>query len=251
MKVKRILPVVWTCCLIFAVAGFCRADPQISESPAAYFPDKNYIFQSVVDGTVILHDYIVQNKGAATLLIQRVKTDWGCTAVSYTRQIPPGGEGKITIKVRTNRYGGKRLLKNITVTTNDRKNRQVRLAIAGYVEKFVNIAPRSVRLRGYVGRTIKAVVKIIPEKKYPFKIIGSGLINPMNIRFTLEEAKPPRGAGYILTVENLKKEKGRYYDMISLKTDSKIKPLIKINVYGQIMEPQPSNKSRSSWKKLR
>ncbi len=68
----------------------------------------------------------------------------------------------------------------------------------------------------------------------------------MNIRFTLEEAKPPRGAGYILTVENLKKEKGRYYDMISLKTDSKIKPLIKINVYGQIMEPQPSNKSRSS-----
>lgn len=68
----------------------------------------------------------------------------------------------------------------------------------------------------------------------------------MNIRFTLEEAKPPRGTGYILTVENLKKEKGRYYDLISLKTDSKIKPLIKINVYGQIMEPQPSNKSRSS-----
>jgi hypothetical protein len=56
----------------------------------------------------------------------------------------------------------------------------------------------------------------------------------------------PEGAGYILIVENLKKEKGRYYDMISLKTDSKIKPLIKINVYGHIVAPKPSKTSRSS-----
>ena len=89
-------------------------------------------------------------------------------------------------------------------------------------------------------------MKIVPEKKYPFKIIGSGSINPQNIRFALEEAKRPGGVGYILTVENLKKEQGRYYDMITLKTDSKIKPLIKINVYGQIIEPKPSEKSRSS-----
>jgi len=89
-------------------------------------------------------------------------------------------------------------------------------------------------------------VKIVPEKKYPFKIIGSGSINPKNIRFTLEEAKPPEGVGYILIVENLKKEKGRYYDMITLKTDSNIKSLIKINVYGHIIEPKPSKKSGSS-----
>jgi len=132
------------------------------------------------------------------------------------------------------------------VTTNDKKNLRVRLAVAGYVEKFVNIAPRIIRLRGYVGRTIKAVVKIVPEKKYPFKIIGSGSINPKNIRFTLQEAKHPGRTGYILIVENLKKEKGRYYDMISLKTDSKIKPLIKINIYGNIIEPKPSKKNRSS-----
>jgi hypothetical protein len=132
------------------------------------------------------------------------------------------------------------------VTTNDRNHRQVRLAIAGYVEKFVNIAPRTVKLKGYVGQTIKAVVKIVPEKKYPFKIIGSRSINPKNIRFTLEEVKPPEGAGYILIVENLKKEQGKYYDMISLQTDNKTNPLIKINVRGEIMEPRPSKNRRSS-----
>ena len=101
------------------------------------------------------------------------------------------------------------------------------------------------KLKGYVGQTIKAVVKIVPAKKYPFKIIGSGSINPKNIRFTFEEVKSPEGVGYILTVENLKKEPGKYYDMISLKTDSKIRPLIRINVYGEIMELRPSKKSGS------
>jgi len=39
-----------------------------------------------------------------------------------------------------------------------------------------------------------------------------------------------------LIVENLKKGKGHYYDTIYLKTDSKIKPEIKIRVYGNILE---------------
>ena len=66
------------------------------------------------------------------------------------------------------------------------------------------------------------------------------------MRFTLQEAKQPEETGYVLIVENLKKDKGRYYDMISLRTDSKIKPLIKINVYGTIIEPKPRKKNRSS-----
>lgn len=66
------------------------------------------------------------------------------------------------------------------------------------------------------------------------------------MRFTLQEVKRPEGVGYVLTAENLKKDKGRYYDMITLKTDSKIKPLIKINVYGTIVEPKPRKKNRPS-----
>jgi hypothetical protein len=43
---------------------------------------------------------------------------------------------------------------------------------------------------------------------------------------------------YILTVENLKKDPGRYYDIILLKTDSLIKPELQLSVYGQILETQ-------------
>ncbi len=41
---------------------------------------------------------------------------------------------------------------------------------------------------------------------------------------------------YIITVENLKKEPGRYYDVITMKTDSPIKPELQLSVYGQILE---------------
>ena len=89
------------------------------------------------------------------------------------------------------------------------------------------------------------MVKIIPEKKYPFKIVGSNTANTKNIRFTLEETKMSEGKGYILNIENLKKDQGRYYDMIALKTDSKIKPIITIAVYGNILVPKQSRNNRS------
>ena len=75
MKVKRILPVVVVCYLLFCVTGFCWAGQETTGSPIAYFPEKNYIFDPVVDGTEIIHDYILQNKGSETLLVEKVTTD--------------------------------------------------------------------------------------------------------------------------------------------------------------------------------
>ena len=133
--------------------------------------------------------------------------------------------------------------KNIIVETNDQKNPKLDLTVFGMVEKFVTISPQNAILRGFVGDQIMTTVKIIPEKKYPFKIIESKAINGENIRFKLEEHKLSKGLEYVLTVENLKKDKGRYYDQISLKTDSKIRPLIRIRVNGYIRDRQPNKKN--------
>jgi hypothetical protein len=132
--------------------------------------------------------------------------------------------------------------KNITVETNDQKNPNLNLTVFGMVEKFVTIIPKNVILRGFIGDQLKTTVKIIPEEKYPFKIIESKAINGKNIRFELEEHKLSKGMEYVLTVENLKKDEGRYIDNISLETDSKIRPLIRISVNGSIRARQPNIK---------
>ena len=120
------------------------------------------------------------------------------------------------------------------------------LSVSGSVIKFATIEPQYIRLYGSVGAPIKQSVTIIPEASYPFKILDASAQNGRDIRFEIKEEKSSQNVRYVLTVENLKKEAGRYYDTIQLKTDSKVKPNITISVYGRIMQegqrgiaPQP------------
>jgi hypothetical protein len=117
------------------------------------------------------------------------------------------------------------------------------LTIVGNVEQFVDIVPKRVVLRGVAGNPIKATVKIIPKDKYPFTIKKAKATNTKNIAFTMEKTKNQEKTEYILTVENLKKTKGRYADAIKLKTDSKIRPEIKIYVIGNILD-RPKNEKQ-------
>ncbi len=91
---------------------------------------------------------------------------------------------------------------------------------------------------GPVGKQLKASVKIIPEKKYSFRILEAQAIKGNNISYKLEEIKKSEELTYLLTVENLRKDAGRYSDIISLKTTSKIRPKINISVYGNIIKRQ-------------
>lgn len=133
-------------------------------------------------------------------------------------------------------------MKKATVMTNDPVKPSLSLTITGKVENIVTISPQRVRISGPAGKLLNASVNIIPEKKYPFKIIEAKAKKGEHIAVSIREEKPPEGAGYVLTVENLKKDKGRYVDTIFLKTTSKIQPTIKIPVSGNIYETAQKEK---------
>ena len=108
------------------------------------------------------------------------------------------------------------------------------LAIAGPVESFVTIAPNYVRLQGFEGDPISQAVRIIPEEKYPFKILNAKARNGENIGFQLQEIKASNRTQYSLTVENLKNDQGRYVDAIILETDSPVRPELEVRVFGYV-----------------
>jgi len=124
--------------------------------------------------------------------------------------------------------------KTASVYTNDKNRSQVGLVISGQVDKFVTMRPKHINLRGYVGDTIKASVSLIPEEKYPFKILSVSAQDGNNIKFQMADVDLSANGSYDLTVENLKPDSGRYFDTIILETDSKIRPLLKIKVYGNL-----------------
>ena len=124
--------------------------------------------------------------------------------------------------------------KTASVYTNDKNRSRMDLAMSGQVEKFVTIRPKHVNLRGYTGDSIKALVSIIPEEKYPFKILKISAKDGKNIKFQVDEVETSANGAYELKVENLKPNPGRYYDTIFLETDSKIRPKISVRVYGNL-----------------
>jgi hypothetical protein len=152
------------------------------------------------------------------------------------------------LKLGTGSYGGADVKKTATVHTNDPKTPTGTLTIAGHVDSFVELKPKYVRLTGYSGAKISVPVTIIPSEKYPFKITEVTARGGTStfVKYTLTERKANEGKGYTLLIENMKKEKGRYMDLLTLKTDSQIQPKINIRVYGNILEAQDSQKTSKS-----
>jgi len=138
------------------------------------------------------------------------------------------------------------LLKSATVYTNDSDHPNFKLSIFGEVERFVTIRPSQVRLRGVAGEEIKSKVTIVPAPKYPFKIIKVGARDGKDISYQLSEEKGTNGLQYALTVENKRLEKGSYFDIITLETDSKIQSKLYIRVYGDLRQRAEEEKKPTS-----
>jgi hypothetical protein len=138
--------------------------------------------------------------------------------------------------VSTKNNGGKKLHKSATIFSNDPKKPQQKLFIVGNVEKFVTIRPSQVRLRGVAGEEIKAKVAIIPAPKYPFEILKVRARDGHDISYQLSEEKSGNGKNYALVVENKRMQSGKYFDIITLETDSKIRPELYIRVYGDLRQ---------------
>ena len=122
------------------------------------------------------------------------------------------------------------------VETSAAKQPNVSVEITGNVEKFASITPNKLILRGNAGEPIIGSVTISPDPKYPFKILETKAKNGNDIQARTEEKQENNTTSFIVTVENLKKDPGRYYDVITLKTNSPVKPEIQLGVYGQILE---------------
>ena len=47
---------------------------QDQSAPSVVFPETSYEFPAVLDGAKVVHEFVIQNKGTATLKVEKVKT---------------------------------------------------------------------------------------------------------------------------------------------------------------------------------
>ena len=55
-------------------ASFSLADEAAPGGPVAFFPEPRYAFDQALEGTEVLHDFVIMNKGDSTLDVQKVKS---------------------------------------------------------------------------------------------------------------------------------------------------------------------------------
>ena len=70
MRLKRLWVVIG--CLFAATVHTVAADSLVLKAPSAVLPEPIHEFEQVVEGTVITHDFFLQNKGTAPLIIKKI-----------------------------------------------------------------------------------------------------------------------------------------------------------------------------------
>jgi hypothetical protein len=60
--------------LLIAFSSAVCLGAEKDATASVFFPESQYEFSPVLDGTEVVHDFVIQNKGNATLTVDRVKT---------------------------------------------------------------------------------------------------------------------------------------------------------------------------------
>ncbi len=102
---------------------------------------------------------------------------------------------------------------------------------------MVDITPSIVSMSGAPGEILESVVSITPSDKYRFSILG--LEQKFNTQIKAKLIKPVnKNLPWQVKVTSTSQKADDLYEIITLKTDSKYKPTLKIRVYAIYLEDE-------------
>lgn len=179
-----------------AAAPVAPADT--NQAPAIVCDQPSYDFGTMESSQTVTHDYVIVNKGNATLEISQARPSCGCTVASIsTKSVPPGGETRITAQLNlAGRMGQQH--KTITVESNDPKQPQLTLTLQGNIGDAVSVQPNQVTF-GQIGAegVNTREVTISSGNGQPLKVLTADSSSP---NFTAELQTREEGKTYAVIV---------------------------------------------------
>lgn len=200
--------------------------------------------KDVWSGDLIEHAFIVHNDGDAVLKILEVRPTCGCTVAEYDKEIPPGGQGKITAKLNTTNINHE-TVKPITVKTNDPKAAQITLQLKGKIKARISLDPMNGAQFGQLGPTTPAerIIKITNNTETPLKLEVGPRPPQTPYSYELTEVEEGKRFEIKVTFDKDKLREGPNFAQLILKTNIEKQPQVFVpaNVYvPPIIQAQPS-----------
>lgn len=145
----------------------------------------------------------------------------------YDRVIPPGGEGKITLQVKTEKLQGK-IDKKARIFTNDPVRSQVVISMKGEVWAPILVTPRYANLSGIKGDNIEKVIHLKAQKSEPLTLEVASVTIPDKVTVELKEIE--KGMLYDLIVRNRVNTLGKYKGKVRLRSNYVERPELLISI---------------------
>lgn len=162
--------------------------------------------------------------------------------MAFDKVIPPGGEGRIRLKVKTKGYHG-RLSKGARVYTDDPNKAFFTLRINAFVKVPIHISSKFVYLSGISGQSLTRHVLIEAREERPLELTPVTFTLKDKVNFSIQETIP--GRKFQLVFATAPGVVGSYNGFLKLKTNYPHKPEIYIRIRLKIKPikspmPKPS-----------
>jgi hypothetical protein len=147
----------------------------------------------------------------------------------FDRAVPPGGEGEISLKLKTKGYEGK-VRKSARVYTNDPIRQMETITMEAFIRPPILVSPKSVFLQGRATETLTKSVEITGDLAKALKIEPVNFSLKERVEYSIEEISP--GKRYRIMFTSIPNAGNHYQGVLRLKTNYPEKPDLTIFVRG-------------------
>ena len=147
----------------------------------------------------------------------------------FDRTIPPGGEGKITLKIDTKDSQGE-IHKSAKVYTNDPGKKLEIISMKATVKVAVYLSTKYVYLRGPAGQKLTKTIKIRAERDKPLTLDPGHFDLEGKVAYTIETVEA--GKKFSIHFASIPGPVETYRGSLTLKTNYPETPEITIRIRG-------------------
>ena len=224
---------------VLAASSCVFAEEDVAEATAMRGPsiicdEPNFDFGSVDSQAVIDHTFVFRNVGDTTLEITQVRPACGCTVAEITeRNVPPGGESRITARLSMQGRTGHQS-KSITIHSNDPEKPQYRVNMSGIGHQSVRVSPERLMLGQLSpGQEVTHAIDVTGLSDAPFNVLSVNPVSP-DVTTTLDIVEAGKHYRVNITTKG-STQPGPLNTSIRILTDHPGRQVIDLPVSGNVV----------------
>jgi hypothetical protein len=208
----------------------------IFAKPAIKFKSTTVDFGEVESGKIVDINFEFENTGSDLLIINNVVPSCGCTTTGLSKkEYKTGEKGLISSKFNSSGYNGK-VIKTITVTSNDPDSAETRLTLSGtiMVKEFAqaDLKPERINFDTVtIGKTYTRKLNLSNSGTVDLRIIEISCNPEVSLQFKTNTLGAKKTTEIILNFTPF--SKGSFNNMVKIRTNDYRNPYVFVRLEAQ------------------